>query len=81
MLHVETWYHFGALIHEFHLNAYFSIKSSTLHFAQLPRPKDIVYLPQRRFFLSILGCINHIGQHLEEELTNFGYSLEEKYKI
>jgi hypothetical protein len=59
----------------------FSKKSSTLHFAQLPRPKDIVYCLKEGFFLSILGCISHIGQHLEEELTNFGYSLEEKYKI
>jgi hypothetical protein len=38
-------------------------------------------LSQRRFFLSILGCISHIGHHPQEELTNFGYSLEENIKF
>jgi hypothetical protein len=37
-------------------------------------------LSQRRLFLSILGSISDIGHHPQEELTNFGYSLDENIK-
>jgi hypothetical protein len=81
MLHVETWYHFGALIHQFHSNAYFFKKPSTFTFAQLSRPKDIVYCPKEGFFVTILGCTIHIGHCPQEELTNFGYRLKENIKF
>ncbi len=46
MLHVETWYHFDALIHQFHFECLFLQEILHLTFAQLSRPKDIVYCPK-----------------------------------